>query len=80
MTSWDTIILPAEFPKHYSVWKYVFTRNATHVALPIGYGAIANHHERVNVKSVWEDKAKHNIMFEVCLQRANINVLSHLHI
>ena len=80
MTSWDTIILPAEFPQHYSVWKYVFARNATHVALSIGYGAIANHHERANMKSVWQDKAKHNIMFEVCQQRANTNVLSQVHI
>ena len=66
MWSWKTVFFPAkEMPAHLSPWHYVFGTNDTHVALALGYGSIANHHELTNVEHAWSDDSEQNTVLTV---------------
>ena len=65
MSSWMTLFLSTDFPQGLTPWYYVFGNNETHVALPLGYGPVANHHESANARNVWSDTAENNIHFTV---------------
>ena len=65
MWSWKTISFPRDMPQHLSPWYYVFGTNDTHVALPLGYGSVANHHEFANAANVYSDESYENVVFEV---------------
>ena len=60
-----TVFFPNEMPLYLPPWQYVFNVNDTHVALPLGYGPIANHHEFHNTVHVWSDFSQQNIEFMV---------------
>ena len=65
MWSWKTAFFPTELPEDLSLWYYVFGANDTHVALPLGYGSVVNHHEFANVEHAWSDDSQQSIMFAV---------------
>ena len=69
-----TIFLPADFPQSLTPSYYLFNHNETHMALPLDYVSIFNHHESPNVKKI---KTGHNVYFEVRggFQCANRNIL-----
>ena len=62
--TWKTLFLPANFPKNQVLRNYGFTHNATHIALVLDYGSIANHHESANVEAVHFPKLR-NFHFRV---------------
>ena len=43
-----TLLLPKNIPRDLSVWYYSFGFNETHMAVPLDYGSILNHHESAN--------------------------------
>ena len=48
----SALFLPKNLPPGLSPWHYVFHHNGTHEALPLGYGALLNHHDSSNTKAV----------------------------
>ena len=64
--TWKTIFFPMHMPAHLSPWNYVYGKNDTHTALPLGYGSVANHHEIPNVANVYDDEYHRNVVFMVC--------------
>ena len=61
--SWETVFLPNNFPQGVSVWYYVFAYNETHMAVPLDYGSLLNHHESANTR-VWFG-LNNNLHFQV---------------
>ena len=66
MTSWMTLFLPMTFPWGLSPWYYAFKHSNTHIAMPLGYGPIANHHESANVYPERAGNSEDNYVFKVC--------------
>ena len=46
-----TLFLPKNLPPALSIWYYCFDYNETHMAMPLSYGSLLNHHKSANVKS-----------------------------
>ena len=53
----SALFLPKNLPPDLSPWNYVFQHNETHVALPLDYGGILNHHDSPNTKVVFAGKS-----------------------
>ena len=73
MTSWMTLFLPTAFPWGLSPWYYAFKHSKTHIAMPLGHGLVANHHESENVNKERADNSEDNFVFKV---RGIVNVRS----
>ena len=70
-----TLFLPKNFPQQLSIWYYSFGHNDTHVAIPLDYGSLLNHHESANTFH------NNDIHFQVrgFFQCANHNVQKYAH-
>ena len=83
-----TLFLPNNLPPHLSTWNYVFEHNETHEALPLGYGALLNHHDSSNTRIILVRKNKmffkvrastciHKYTHNICISHANIHTYKH---
>ena len=61
MLTWMTVFLPIDCPEARYLRRYVFSKNETHVLLPLGHSTIANHHESANTKNLWVDSSHSDI-------------------
>ena len=61
--SWMTLFLPKNFPRGCDIWYYCFDHNDTHVALPLDYGSLLNHHKSSN--TLTRSGINDNVHFQV---------------
>ena len=75
MQSSMTLFLPKRLPQDLSLWYYVFGYNETHMALPLDYASLFNHHKTANTY-IWLGRNS-NMHFRVrgVFQCANHTVL-----
>ena len=59
-----TLFLPNNFSP-LSIGYYIFAYNATHVAMPLDYGSLLNHHESTNAEAVGVSGCVSNVYFRV---------------
>ena len=60
-----TLFFPKSFPRGQAPRDYIFGRNKTHIALPLDYGSIMNHHKSFNAEPVGLIEDPDNYHFQV---------------
>ena len=60
-----TLFFPESFPKGQAARDYIFSYNKTHIALPLDYGSIMNHHESFNAEPIGLIEDPDNFHFQV---------------
>lgn len=95
LRSWMTLFLPKSFPRRQDAWYYLIGHNETHMALPLDYGSLINHHECANTRMIGFNNihyqvrrvfrcVNHNVLknaayMHICLHTYTTDARTHAH-